>query len=758
MTARGRLATLGIATLTAVAWFVWSTGPTTTAVDDHATPRADPDTRRQSVTADDAVTRDRATLDPIAVAPLSWDLPPVTGVVTDESGLPLAGVTVSSRGLLDRHEKLAAMTDADGWFEVPFDLPELRTLVFRDERHVPCVWGYAVAGESRRVVMVAGVPVTGRVLDEQGRPLAGAEVMLQSPAVLTDADGRFRAVAPDPCITARVSAEGYLPWSRSPLPLQQGPIEVRMRPPPEGDALHVRLLEHESGSPIEADRLRFRPGPATLLESSGLWRITMWTPGVPLPYDLPNGHAAEVEIEGRPDLQFYWWVHTPGRPGRKPAHPIELSVPRDVITSGRVVDPSGAPVDGARVRAAIASANSGELAAHVPEDWLEVLVETDADGQFEIDRLIGGFSYEVWIEHPHVVADRVSWSVPLTAQFDAPPILVRPGRSIGVRVVDGDTDEPIAGASARLGWRSAISDEGGTIEMRGLRTDDQLRIGAPGFLATTLPVSDLVEIEPSVIRLQRGLSIRGRVIDGLGRPVPGANIRYRRTSRVKQREIDHGWSDADGAFRIAGLSDEEHLVAAERHGRTSERARLRPNGPDVTLTLREPCGVVGRVVDAVSGEPVPRFWCRGPYDDINAEGSFFFAGEPGVPLELPISADGYAPARRRFVLAVGEIREWTVRLERESVIEGVLHDPSGRPSPGVQIQIDQGGYLSRGRTDSEGRFRITQLGAGTWRFRIPAHLAGKTPDGERIPFDLDPDVVTVTTGQRVKVDLHVRPR
>ncbi len=149
---------------------------------------------------------------PGKVAEASMKLKPALyfrGVVVDEQGKPVAGVRISSYVVRNRGsgsiERL--MTRSDGSFELfcyPTRQDPISTgpVLFTREDYVSARIAdvYALEPKSRdsiRVVLPTGFRVSGRVIDESGKPVARAMVRAtlkdggHRKAILTDADGKF---------------------------------------------------------------------------------------------------------------------------------------------------------------------------------------------------------------------------------------------------------------------------------------------------------------------------------------------------------------------------------------------------------------------------------------------------------------------------------------------------------------------------------------------------------------------------------------
>jgi len=171
--------------------------------------------------------------------------------------------------------------------------------------------------------------------------------------------------------------------------------------------------------------------------------------------------------------------------------------------------------------------------------------------------------------------------------------------------------------------------------------------------------------------------------------------------------------------------------------------------------------VVGQVVDAATGDPVPEAIVRltlpkyfenpaAPNDRVMAdgEGRFFFSDLPAGDYFLQARKDGYAPGtygeRRAWgqsqllSLAEGErLTDVTLRVWKYGVIAGTVVDEAGEPVVGVAVRaLIKDVFAGRPRygnmevnsdlvptatTDDRGMFRLSQVTPGTYVVVVPSN-------------------------------------
>lgn len=385
----------------------------------------------------------------------------VAGRVTGPNGEPIAGAVVRTRGHWP-HGPLEARTDEAGRYRIG-GLP-LGTVAVRADHpdHVEASGeatiepaGAGSAEVQLDLVLRQGLSVSGRVIDERGEPVAGAEVSLlddprYGPAkpVATAEDGSFRVTGLSPGFwRPQVAKEGLTqadPHARVEVTGPLSGLELRMV---RGAVIagRVRGLERS-----EIPRVRMtaaplsHPGPwlSGHLDDEGgysidgagpgAWRVTATVPGGGSVGDQRYA-AGEVELAA----------------GEREAR-LDLDLSGRVVLGGRVTL-GGEPVAGAMVMV-------GGL-----EPSRVVMTRTGADGGFRVPRLAPGrHSLTVVGLDP---AFRHVLEVDLDGDHEVPIELVE--SEVAGRVVDAETGATLGGATVELSPASASGAQAANTDVDG---------------------------------------------------------------------------------------------------------------------------------------------------------------------------------------------------------------------------------------------------------------------------------------------------
>jgi RNA polymerase sigma factor (sigma-70 family) len=468
----------------------------------------------------------------------------------------------------------------------------------------------------------------GKVVDEQGQPIAGARVILRE-------------------------------WSE---------FRVRGMPPAQreklfrGDGLNDILAEHLTDA---AGRFEFHQVPAPAFP-----QVPDVSPA--LPWDIV------VLAPGR----GLAWVNLTREARRGP---ITLKLGPEGIIRGRLVEPEGKPVVGAKVQVfgidplGRPDENSLGTENRLNLNWsaFPLGATTGNDGRFTIRGLAGDKIATLIITEP---GHERLFAFAATTEVPQPDFVSRLYR--------GRQNEPVR---------------------------YQIRTGE--FVLTAKPANHV---------------LIGRIINEAdGTPVANARV------------IHHGFdieADANGRFRIDGLVSGELELHARAPGPQSEVAPLAaaieiPETPlEIERTLNLPRGLVitGRVVDGSSGQGVAKaliqFSPTYVTVETDADGRFRLVVSPGrgtvllqaFPAEFPQPDRDYTgqqqpkPEFSREVEGPGgqtiAVADFKLARGREVVLRAV--DATGKPFPDARIDVrDPNRRFDSppGRSDAEGRYTVVGL-------------------------------------------------
>ena len=647
--------------------------------------------------------------------------------------------------------------------------------------------------ELRQPVVTLADPVvlSGRVTGRSGaQPLAGALVssaLDPGTFVLTDAEGRYRLVAPD---TEALTLE-----ARAPLHL---PRAARVTQPKTGRAPTLSLSRAVSlqglvvdpqGTPVPG------AGLAAVLEPGG-----------------KNGPAGEIadlaagrgvtDSAGRFELRrllpgAFYEIRI-GKPGYLPAasktvspqpargaQPLKIVLSQARAVRGRVVDTQGRPVAGAEVRLApspLPGQRTGAKRAEpaVEEDPFAAL--SDARGQFAIAHVPAAQIDLTARKRSHAPSlVRGIQISPGEGAADLGTVVLRPGARIAGRVIDSkgkpiasagvhrvESLEPLDHRSARLEGEKpdAISGADGKFVLEDLASGLPLNliVRAPGHLPAGVRNVRPPNQKPLMVRLEAAAQLRGRVVSAEGEPVAGARVDFIWEAAVPDRpERKTGppverfaTSDREGRFELRNLPSGTATVSAWAEGHVPVDGReVTVPWPDpdqeLILTLERGTVLSGRVAttagDPVSGARVSAGGASGTSDD---DGVYKVEGAPVGRTTILAFHPDYRRFFKEVVLDKGG-NQLDVTFEAGVEVSGRVVDERGTPVAGAGVVLNSLGarerHEYRGRTGVDGAFRLSPVGRGRYRLTAegddyppgeipePVEVAGKPLEGLEVVLE-----------------------
>jgi hypothetical protein len=413
---------------------------------------------------------------------------------------------------------------------------------------------------------------------------------------------------------------------------------------------------------------------------------------------------------------------------------------------GIIRNEEGQPIEGVTVSLLVPSENSGGIERVSIWDHAE---KTDAEGRWRCDIMPAKLD-DIWIRlgHPDYISDEVYGKTP------APPIealrnltgvmVMKKGVTVAGRVVDLD-GKPIEGATVAQGsdrfgthYPSATTDKDGRFEFKSVRPEQMvLTVQADGYapeLEQPVPQEGMTPVE---FKLERGHTLRARVVDKAGNPIAGAFVAADtwRGHRSLEWRVD---TDAEGRFRWDEAPADEVLIDMGKQYYMSVRHYgMTASDQEYAITMNPMLRVNGRVVDKETGQPIPKFtvcpgidwgdgraisWERRQIKPF-AEGQYEITfDEPRPGHYFRVEAEGYLPeVSRSFDDGEGEVAH-DLELKKGAGVSGTIRFSDGRPVPEAEVILctpSQSVLISNGRNDTRRENVFVQTGADG-RFSFPA--------------------------------------
>lgn len=318
----------------------------------------------------------------------------VAGIVVDGSGKAIEGATVSQIDSMQSRPYNAVTTGSGGRFSFGNDGPGKLTLLVQAKGFAPESRTLEVAPGMAEVKfqLDKGQILRGRVIDEEGRPLAGASVTTESGLNgnlfawygTTDAEGCFSwDSAPARALPYRVRASGFM-WSDALVldPTKDHEIKLRKL---RSIRVSGTVVDSQTRQPIESFKVLTSTN--YLLDGWRNYRIA--TQGRTGKFTLSMQdywpkYGIQIEADGYlPDTSQSLEIKDGDRD-------LQFSLVRTAGISGIILRPSGEAVTGAKVTLYAGGSRTitqtPRPAFRVRPDT-ETVVETDASGRFSFNPL-----------------------------------------------------------------------------------------------------------------------------------------------------------------------------------------------------------------------------------------------------------------------------------------------------------------------------------------------------------------------------------
>ena len=617
---------------------------------------------------------------------------------------------------------------------------------------------------NRSLVLHPMARLTGHVVNEEKKPVAGAELVSGGERARTAPDGTFELFLPPMSRGGMVTVRkaGYAPATAGPfhgedrgekrsvdIVLSRG-IGFRLRVVDGGgvavanEPVVISLpSDEEDGSPdvFVCRASECRTNSDGVLET----RLVAGT------YDVVVGGQTVPLARSRQVISSQ-------------SSSATITVDRGSTIAGRVVAAEGSTLPESGLVVSAREHQLRESAAGIP---------IEPDGSFVIRNLPVGrvtlfvqqFGPGQQASGPEVAVTAPATGVELTAP--------RTHRIEG-RVVDRESGQAIRdfsvtqrryrGAGYSASAQQFRSDEGRFTLENVATTSLDLTISAPGYAqAVVSNVSTEDRKEPIEVRLERGGTVAGRVTKS-GRAVAEASIGVVGEGRAPGGGFPMVMTDGSGEFTIEGLAAGDYVLQVNRRGLSPARKGVEVavgRESRVDIEIPEGSDLSGRVVDD-AGRPVARARVTsrivgsGPTSPVetDADGAFKLEGLNGRGT-IMAEKSGYVSATAENV-DVATAGSLTLTLKRGGTITGQVRGLSRSEIALVRINANgPNGTRTSTRPDPSGQFTLTGIADGTVLVRASINgpterAAQKTVDvtgGAAPPVDLEFSDTIVVRGR-----------
>ena len=363
-------------------------------------------------------------------------------------------------------------------------------------------------------------------------------------------------------------------------------------------------------------------------------------------------------------------------------------------------------------------------------------------------------------------------------------------------IVMGYDDQVVAGAEIELSYDGNINTEYFVPGVEGVSAEDgtftftdlkpgtyEMKVGLSGYQTRRLddlivnPAQELFE----EVLLLKGHRISGTVVDPLGDPVVGVDVRLR---------PDRGPAvptDLEGRFEFDTLDPRTYRVLVESPCVLRSSTETPVDAEPLVIVVEDGGVVSGRFVDS-QGTPVPgvkvqvsdraRSEVRDQYSSAvsGLDGTFSVCSEVVSDSETPLVLFAFPPVHEKLILdlqqGLGDVGD--LMLSPASRIFGITRAPDGTPLAGVALEFTSG---ERPEWDPTGNMKRQSFSdsEGFYEFHLPVSsrswtLAADHPDftasepieipageaGRSIPVDVvltkgaSLEVVVTTSGEPVQ--------
>lgn len=689
-------------------------------------------------------------------------------VVDAKTRVPLAGANVILRATAFSSDALAeAVTDEKGRFTIAPLLAGNAVLNVSSAGYVSSVGPQSITASMapKTIYLRRDARISGRIVDEERHPVAGARVTFSRPNVYFASEDLTRVSAPDGRYAYRLlSADG---GDLTLVATKRGYANA---------AVHGQKFVSGDDKRVDFELTRGIPVSGQVFDADGnpVRDVAVTASEVTEPrFNAPapdSRDALRTDAEGKFVLQLrpatynlYYaadgFVPKVMKQVKVEAamEPLRVDLQRAVAIRGRVVYDDGEP--------------GASLDVYAYVDGFPAETRTDATGAFVLDGLPPkSLSVSVSSEDGAVMEDRRVTAPADDVLIELTPAVRVSGRVLAAANQRAVTDyqieirAPQQGGGAYYGGlsteRSVHDSEGKFVLERVFVRPAELVVSAPGFTPSTVALAlekgkNLSDLE---VTLAPGSRVSGRVTTQTGAPADRVRVSWAGADRSGWSSEDAIFTDANGEYAIDGIPYGEATLLFNKSGLVPARKTVTVDAADTRVDVQLAAGksLPGRVVmddgTPVSGARINAYSPGGMAGVSSAmsdeAGRFTLEGLASAVYRVTAEKRGI-PVLNLPEVDVAQLSELTLTFPTGAVITGRILGLAPEQYPNVMIAASDpvAQASAMGSPDANGNYRIE--GAPIGNIRVRAVLRG----GDRSRASEFVDLVTQARGS-YKADLE----
>jgi hypothetical protein len=463
---------------------------------------------------------------------------------------------------------------------------------------------------------------------------------------------------------------------------------------------HTVVVRDEAGNAVAGAQVQavMRHGAAAgrlpALTTNGQGRVV---------FDVPAGSMAALLVTAKD--YFPSRVQALAGPGGDGGLPTEVAVEMDkpATIGGVVVDGAGKAVAGAEIGVSIDKRFKNPLQRM---RWLQMGAVADGDGRWTMEVPASFEKLAVRVRGPRtLVSDEAGDPRPvadLAAVKAGRGVLVAPATVLVEITVTGPDGKAAAATvqsvAALFGASQVAADASGTARGEAEAGPLTLLVQAKGAAPELLHLVVRDRPVKMAVALKAAQSLRGQVVDVAGKPVAAlVRVQRWRGSLALTPILDTN-GQGEFAWEEAPADAVEAEVSAT--GMATAHVILQA-GKANRVVMLPPTLVTGKVLDAVTGAPVPAFVVRLGHGTADGEVHFDSGPEAGAAgrdgafavsfadgdakKQVRVEAPGYLPAESGLIPPDGATHKVELALKSVRAAAGQVLGVDGKPAAGVKL-------------------------------------------------------------------------